>query len=305
MGIAMPSAAVTEMKKKIDEQVEFMSSRGALELPRICKTNPDQPQHANETFQSMSCQTKITEPEWQKGPQDLTQQADEIKKIQNELGRTKRKIDTVYQVVDYVLEGSERVEASYVATVETENGGGWKKFKEEIGNALSQELHEAFGLPWPTTPEHQRIGMLDTDDFDWTAERKSFQYAIDLFVKAWAAGKIANIKTVSKGDTDRVFTRKEGNFTVHLRFSIEPLEAKKALEDVIEGGLRRVAHLPCRQGGNLNIPGRENKRFLVYLNKTDAQKEGAKKARERQEGGTGSSNNGAGCGQGRRGRGRH
>eukprot|EP00973_Karenia_brevis_P075788 10529468-Karenia_brevis.AAC.1 len=76
--------------------------------------------------------------------------------------------------------------------VEEAGGGGWRRVKENVGIALAQELHEALGLPYPSTKAEDRVGD------DWPEERAKWQATVDVFLAGFVSGRVVNVLKQSR-----------------------------------------------------------------------------------------------------------
>ena len=100
-----------------------------------------------------------------------------------------------------------------------------------------------------------------------------------------ASEEILEIHAVDEGEDDFEITEAEGlneyqlikvrqrgarrnHVQTGLGTRIKDVTAKEAVLDVLESATRRCSGLETRSGPVVNIAGRENVRFLVYLNKT-------------------------------------
>ena len=65
--------------------------------------------------------------------------------------RTRHRVDILWQVNEYVIEGSKSIEKLYKDYIVSSNvnAGGWKKIKEELQGAFTEELAIHIGLQYP------------------------------------------------------------------------------------------------------------------------------------------------------------
>jgi hypothetical protein len=197
------------------------------------------------------------------------------------LKRTETQVDKAFKGTEYVFQGPDAMEKLYKDHVETPNSGGWGTVKKGLQTVLEKELNQQLGLPYLTVAADKRVevvgGAMEVEGaFQWTAERKSWQAAVDILLETLSAHMIENINTQSRKAEDGSWTRVDKFFVIVVKFTQRALEAQMAVEEVLDSALRRTSGLNSRGGDAIAIPGRDDKVLLIWLNKTKAERERAK-----------------------------
>lgn len=194
-------------------------------------------------------------------------------RLEHRLGGVKRKFDEVYQTTELVLQGTDSVETLYTSSV-PEGGagpdaGGFPKVKREILSLLVKEMTAFLGLTYPLVTE---------PGDDWSeGKRKVWRALLTWERAATTHALVRNVYARYRRSAEGSWQRIPGTFNVHLRFCLAQLGMHTALVDTLEAQLRWQSGLKAagKTPAEANVaPG--ERVLLVYLNKTEAQREKGK-----------------------------
>jgi hypothetical protein len=175
----------------------------------------------------------------------------------------KRKVDEVTKCQTYVLEGGNRVEELYCRKVgEGAEQKLWRELKEEWADALLADLAQHVAVNWPLVAE-----PLPRD----TAAKA----LAELYGALKDTNVIRNVHPQMKwnGATQQN-ERVPGSFVFKTSHELEALEAARAVKK-LDPFLRRASGLKVRGKSTLPENAPQPKRVLLYLEKTQAERERA------------------------------
>ena len=244
---------------------------------------------------------------------ELNEAVERLETVEREVGFARRDANRMKKCTEYVFQNATAIENLYMETVQTPNGGGWRKMKEQLKVTLQKQFVEHLQLPFPFPAETQRVGE------EWVkneqpTEKKEMVAAVEQFIEAFGVELIQNINAQTRKAANDGRSRIEGTFTVVIAYEIEALMARQAVRTVLERATRKYAGMPVRNFGNAaasvgdTIPVEQlsGSKFLVYNNKTPEERDRKRKRDEGAAGkgdGPGGAKGAKGKGKSRRGRG--
>ena len=224
-------------------------------------------------------------------------QTQEIEGQKAGLAQQKKLLDFVAKGRFVVLEGAAEVESLYIKETGTD-GGGYRAFKEGIPGALRKDLEAALGVKIHSNEgsEEDRASIKLVEDA-LSAPRVLLNAQLQ-YEQGKGKGKKGKGKGKSKGQDKGKGgekTRRKEHFVLQLAFGQRMLSVKQELEERLETRLREAAGLDVSRArglaqqeadtemqGNEGAEAVEKKRFLVYVEKTEAEREARKRRREQE-----------------------
>ena len=222
--------------------------------------------------------------------------------LEKGVARMSKQTDRWQQTLEWVIEGSEKVEEMYMAYIESEGGPGWRKFKEDIGAALIEEIAAHLKLVYPfQTPEpkcKEELGEGATEQ-----QYHHYKQLKEMSECLKESDCVGNINVQRKKGPNDQFERIKGVFVMVLRPGATAWTFKSAVGSGIEKAMRKASGLAVNgEAADVEMAGQQQpKKFLLYHNKTQAQREAGKAAKGKAKG-KDKGDGGKGKGKGKKGR---
>ena len=188
---------------------------------------------------------------------------------------TKRKVDDVMKVTQWVIKGSKSIEELYGKYVKgktgKEKGEGWGELKRETGKAFTTELRKQFKLP-------------TEGDVEMDNPQKELERAMKGMEEALQIPPLSNVYEQGR-KVDGVWTRIEGTFLVNLKFGGKAIMFADLMADTIDPALRQLPASPDK--------------VLIFPQKTEEENERKWAKKNGEKGGGDGKGKGRGGGGGR------
>ena len=189
-----------------------------------------------------------------------------VANIERMAKKAKVRADELFQPCTYVVEGCERLDAAFKRLVSEAEVSDWRALKQAAPAALLEDLAVHLGVGWPLAEAAPN------------APANATATALKMLAATLIPDIVVNIFIQEKKRDDGSRERIVGTFRLVLRFGIRALQVHQLVTEQLEGALRNASGLPVR--GQAPPPLAEGqpapKKVLLYLDRTEAQRERAK-----------------------------